>query len=513
VNNPVTNTGGTGLAAVLLGYYNTASRGFLLEEPRFKVVEQAAFVQDDFKVSNRFTINAGLRYEIFHAPTEKENRLGNFDFDEYRLVYAGENGASRSANKKTQYNNFAPRLGLTYALTDDSRTILRTGFGITYFPSPYAAGNLNHLNVPFTISQNVQHQTNPLDFTQVRTIDNPFPEIVPVKPTTTAELRAANPRVIGHGYSNETAYAEQWHLGIERQLFASMLVELEYVGSSGKHLTLCYNPNEIQPGPGTNESRRLLQPVANLSNMLQCDPRNRSTFQGGTLKVQQRFRNGLQFLVSYTYGKSLDYGSSAASGGGAVGGGQTVTDMEAWHGPSGYDTRHRAVISHVYELPFGNGRRWMSEGNSLLQGIVGGWQLSGITTLTTGRPFTVNLQTGVNNGAPSWPNRIGSGQLENPTVDLWFNPADFVAPPANTYGDSGRGILYAPGHVNFDASLSKRFTLLGRSNFEFRWDAFNLFNHPGFGFPNQNIGNPNAGRITTTIVDNRSMQFALKVNF
>jgi hypothetical protein len=155
----------------------------------------------------------------------------------------------------------------------------------------------------------------------------------------------------------------------------------------------------------------------------------------------------------------------------------------------------------------------MSEAGGLLEGIVGGWQLSGITTLTTGRPFTVTLQTGVNNGAPSWPNRIGSGEIENPTVDLWFNTADFVAPAQNTYGDSGRGILYAPGHVNVDASLSKRFSLSGRSNLEFRWDVFNLFNHPGFGFPNSAIGNASAGRITTTIVDNRSMQFALKVNF
>jgi hypothetical protein len=292
-----------------------------------------------------------------------------------------------------------------------------------------------------------------------------------------------------------------------------MLVELEYVGSAGKHLTLCYNPNEVQPGPTSQESRRLLQPVANLSNMLQCDSRNRSTFHGATLKVQQRFHGGLQFLVSYTYGKSLDYGSSAASGGGAVGGGQTVTNMDAWHGPSGYDTRHRAVISNVYELPFGTGRRWMSEAGGLLQGVVGGWQLSGITTLTTGRPFTVTLQTGVNNGAPSWPNRIGSGVLDEPTVDAWFKTTDFVAPPQNTYGDSGRGILYAPGHVNVDASLSKRFNVTGRSNLEVRWDVFNLFNHPGFGFPNSAIGNANAGRITTTIVDNRSMQFALKFNF
>ena len=292
VNNPLTNAGGTGLAAVLLGYFNNASRGFLLEVPHFRVVEQGAFVQDDFKVNNRFTVNAGLRYEIFHPPTERDNRLANFDYERFVLVYAGENGASRSANKKTHYLNFAPRLGLTYGLTSDARTVLRTGFGITYFPSPYAAGNLNHLNVPFVISQNVQHETNPLDFSRVRTIADPFPAIVPVKPTTTAELIAANPRVSGHGYENETAYAEQWHLGIERQLLRAMLLEVEYVGSGQKHLTLCYNPNEVQPGPGTQDSRRLLQPIASVNNMLQCDPRNRSTYHAGTLRLQQRFTNG-----------------------------------------------------------------------------------------------------------------------------------------------------------------------------------------------------------------------------
>ena len=250
-----------------------------------------------------------------------------------------------------------------------------------------------------------------------------------------------------------------------------MLLEIEYAGSASKHMVLCYNPNEIQPGPGSEASRRLLQPIGGVTNMLQCDPRNRSTFHAGTLKLQKRFSQGVQFLVSYTYGKSL-----------------------------------------AAELPFGAGRRWMSE-PGVVGGIVGGWQLSGITTLTTGRPFSVSLQTGVNNGAPSWPDRIGSGKLDDPTVNLWFNPADFVAPRANTHGNAGRGILNGPGHVNFDASLSKRITVVGHSNIEVRWDVFNVLNHPGFGFPNSAIGNPNAGRITTTIVDNRSMQFALKLNF
>jgi hypothetical protein len=366
--------------------------------------------------------------------------------------------------------------------------------------------------VPYTISQNVSYATNTSDFSAVRTIDDPFPPIVQVKPRTTAELQAANPRVLGHSFENETPYAEQWHFGIERRVLSAMAVELTYAGSAGKHLVLCYNPNELQPGTGSQQSRRLIQPLNNLSNMVQCDPRNQSTYHSGQLKVTQRFSGGLQFLGSYTYGKSLDYGGSAASGGGAVGNPQTVTNLEAGHGPSGFDVRHRAVISGVWELPWGPGRRWMND-SGVLGVVVGGWQLSGIGTVTTGRPFTVFMQNGVNNGAPSWPDRIGSGELDHPTVDKWYNPADFKAPPANNYGNTGRGILYAPGHVNVDTSLSKRFTISGRSNFEFRWDAFNLFNHPGFGFPNQNFDSPTAGRITSTIVDNRSMQFSFKVNF
>jgi hypothetical protein len=511
-NSPVTNTGGSGLAALLTGYINSAARGFLLEPYTLRTQEHGMFVQDDFKVNSRFTINAGLRYEIFRAETEEHDKIVNFDPVSLRLIYAGEDGVSRSVGKQTDYGNVAPRLGLTYDLFGDATTILRTGFGITYYPEQPSASNMIGQQVPYTISQNVSFATNPTDFSAVRTLDDPFPPIVAVKPRTTAELQAANPRVLGHSFANETPYAEQWHVGIERRLWVSSAVELTYAGSAGKHLVFCYNPNEVQPGIGSQESRRLIQPLNRLNNMLQCDPRNQSTFHSGQLKLTQRFTDGLQFLVSYTYGKSLDYGGSAASGGGAVGNPQTITNLKAGHGPSGFDVRHRAVISSVWEMPWGPQRRWLREGG-LLGAIVGGWQVSGIGTVTTGRPFTVFMQTGVNNGAPSWPDRVGSGTLDHPTVDLWYNPLDFRAPSPNTYGNSGRGILYAPGHVNVDTSLSKRVAVQGRTNVEFRWDAFNLFNHPGFGFPNQNFDSPTAGRITTTIVDNRSMQFSLKLNF
>ncbi len=511
-NNPITNGGGSGLASLLTGYINNAARGFLLEPYTLRTQEHGMFLQDDVKLTPRFTVNAGVRYEIFRAETEEHNKIVNFDPVGLRLIYAGEDGASRSVNKKTQFGNIAPRLGLTYDLFGNGATILRTGFAITYFPVQPSASNMIGQQVPYTISQNVSFATNPTNFSAVRTIDDPFPAIAAVKPRTTAELQAANPRVLGHSFANETPYAEQWHLGVERRVLPTMAVELTYAGSAGKHLVYCYNPNEVQPGVGSQESRRLIQPLNRLSNMVQCDPRNRSTYHSGQLKVTQRFSGGVQFLVSYTYGKALDYGGSAASGGGAVGNPQTVTNLAAGHGPSGFDVRHRAVVSGVWELPWGAGRHWLSSGG-LLGAALGGWQLSGIGTVTTGRPFTVFMQNGVNSGAPSWPNRTGSGELDHPTVDLWYNPRDFAAPPANTYGNTGRGILYAPGHVNMDTSLSKRFAVVGRSNLEFRWDAFNLFNEPGFGFPNQNFDSPTAGRITSTIVDNRSMQFSIKVNF
>jgi hypothetical protein len=511
VNNPVNNTGGTGLATLLLGFVNTGARGFLMEPYVLDVHEHGAFIQDDFKLRNNITVNAGVRYEIFTPGVEHEDRLTNYDMVGKRFIYAGVDGATRAVNKKTQYGNWAPRLGVAWDLFGNATTVLRTGYGITYFPIPHAAGNMIGLQPPWAITQNFSTETNPLNYSNLPLISQPFPAITTVQPRTTAELNAANPRVLGHSFENETPYTQQWHLGIERALFTNYMVEVGYLGSKGTHLIFGYNPNEVQPGLGSQASRRLIPELNNINNMIQFDPRNRSTYHAGILKVQRRFSGGLQFLSSYTWSKSLDYGGSAASGGGQTGGPQTVTNLDAGKGPSGFDVRHRYVLSWVWDLPFGPGKRWVTEG--VLGQIVGGWQLSGIATFQGGRPFNVNLNTGVNNGAPSWPNRIGSGELDNPDRALWFDPTAFVAPPANTFGNVGRGVLYSPGQKNIDASITRRFALVGRSNLMLRLDAFNLTNTPYFGFPNANIGSPTVGQITTTIGDNRILQLAVKLDF
>ena len=511
-NNPQTNSQGSGLATLLLGYTTGGQRGFLLDVYDYTNSEHSLFVQDDWKLSPRITVNLGLRYEVYVPDTERENRLPNYDPDTFQLVYAGENATER-ANKETRWGNLAPRIGLAWDMTGDAKNVLRAGYGRSYFPVPHAAGNLLEQNVPNSTSQNYSVETNPLVFSpdRVPPLSNPFPAIVPTKPQGTAELNAANPLVFGHAFSNETPNMDSWQVSYQRQITNTLMAEVAYAGSRGRNLIWVGNINEVQPGPGSQASRRLIQPLSNVATINYFDPSNRSSFNSLQLKLDKRFSQGLQFLGSYTFGKSLDYAGAPASGGGAVGGPQSVTLFDESRGPSGFDVKHRFVLSWVWELPFGKDHAIADGG--ILKPILENWQFSGIVTLSTGRPFSLTLNTGVNNGAPSWPDRIGDGRLEDPSVEQWFDTSAFVAPPPNTYGNAGRGILYAPGTQTVDVSLARTFPIWKTFRLQFRAEAFNLFNTPQFGFPNSAIGSPTAGRITTTIADNRSLQFALKLDW
>ena len=427
-------------------------------------------------------------------------------------MYAGEDGTTRAVNKSTQYGNLGPRIGFAYDLFGNSRTILRGGYGLSYFPEPVTANGQLGIQVPYIFSQNVVTEVNPTDFSRVPAVNQPFPAIVLVKPRTTAELNAANPGGQGHDYNNLTGYAQHWSLNVQRQVFSSLLWEVAYAGSRGIHVMINLPLNEVQPGVGTLAARRLIQPLNNVTGINIFAPRNMSTYHSLQSKLDKRFANGIQGLFAYTWSKALDFGGSAGSGGGSTGGPQTITCIRCGRGAAGFDVKHRAVTSIVWELPFGPGRRFMNQ-RGVAGLLFGGWQLSGITTLQTGRAFNVGLNQGVNNGAPSWPDRIGSGVLDNPDPFRWFDAAAFVAPAQNTYGNVARGVLYSPGTVNFDTSFVKNNKIRENLRFQFRVEAFNLFNTPQFGFPNAAIGSPTVGRITSTVADNRSMQIAAKIEF
>jgi hypothetical protein len=513
-NDPVTNTQGTGFATMLLGYISGGGGRSILLEPYYTTnQDHSLYFQDDWKATSRLMLNLGVRYDVFMPDVEIRNRLVNFDMSSLQLAYAGENGVSDTANKQTRHGNVGPRVGLAYDVNGDGKTVVRSGFAITYFPMMPSGSSMLGEQVPYVVSQTPfgNIPVNPTNWANIPTINQPFPAIQLVKPLTAAQLNASPVAVLGHSFANQTPSMQTWNLNIERQIGNSMVAEIAYAGSHSTHILFGYNPNEVQPGVGSIQSRRLLQPISNVSSISIYDPRNSSSYHGLSTKLEKRYSSGLQFLLAYTWSKNLDYGGSAASGGGAVGNPQTITNIRAGRGLSGFDVRHRFVASYLYELPFGKGKKWVTSGP--MRWVAGGWALTGITTLQSGRPFTVYLASGVNNGAPSWPNRLGSGKLDNPDRQYWFDAKAFAAPPPNTYGNSGRGILISPGQVNFDVSFVKNNRIHERYNVQFRLDTFNLTNTPFFGFPNASIGSPTVGQITSTNSDNRDLQFALKFEF
>ncbi len=536
-DNPVNASGGNGLADLLLGFLANGtsaggSRGFLQTPYYLTVWEHAAFLQDDWKVNRRLTLNLGVRWDLFTPYTEQRNRLTNFDLSNLTLVYAGVGGTSRTAGVQTRWNDFSPHLGFAWDMSGDGKSVLRGGFSSSYFPEQPSGSDFLGQAVPWTISQNTPTtELYPLGsaMSSVPTINHPFGPPVPVQPMTTAQLIAANPSILGASFTNQTPYYETWSFNVERQLGSSMLAELAYAGSRGVHLLYCYNPQEVEPGPSSVSSnlRVTIPAIAKLRTLTQCDPRNSSTYHGMQAKLVKRLSFGLSFLASYTWSKSLDYGGSAASGGGGVGNPQTVTDLAAGYGPSGFDIPQRFVGSWTYELPFGPGRHFMTHG--LLANLIGGWELDGISTVQSGLPFTVYLANCTNNASSCWPDRIGSGSLSNPIYSDWYDPTAFEAPCAVAavngicskyayrFGDSGRGILRAPGTFNFDLAAAKNFAIKERFRVQFRVDAFNALNHPQLGFPNQNVNPTNPAKtstaITSTIGDNRDLQAAIKVLF
>ena len=549
-NSGTSSTGGSGLAAILLGFPNAGSRNFLQVPYYVTNVQYAGFLQDDWKVSPRLTLNLGLRYDVFTPDVEKNNKLANFDFTQLAFVFAGVNGVSRSAGIQTRYGNVGPRVGLAYDLTGRGTTVLRAGFGISYFPDPFSASDELGQNPPFTISQTFSSPaTYPLaasfapanQCTSTNTsatcqpvLSNPFPRgavaLSMATLTNTALLNAAAPAIVAHSMHNATPNMQTYTFGIERQLRLG-LAEVAYAGSHSLHLTYAYNPNEvglIQPGGPTSQTlRRLIQPLNNVSTWVQEDPINASNYNSLQTKYTVRNVRGLTALISYTYSKSLDYGGSAASGGGSAGNPQTITNLRAGYGASGFDQKHRLVSSLAYELPFGGGRQYLQHG--ILSHVVGGFEVDAITTYGSGAPFTPSLNSGVNSGSPSFPNRIGSrGKIDHGNPLKFFDttlcpvnqvaladgtPCAFQIPLANTYGNMGRSILYGPSTKNWDIGLQRRVKLYENKSISFKFDAFNAFNTPNFSTPNAALGSASVGQITGTVNDNRDLQASATLYF
>lgn len=546
-NDPVTGSGGSGLASLLMGLManNTspaASRGFYLNIPVVSTYEHDAYVQDDWKVRPDLTLNLGIRWDYYPFYVENNNELTNFDLNSLTLIYAGKNGVSRTGNVQNRHDDFGPRVGFSWEVPGTQSMVLRGGYAISYTPQQPSASQMLTENVPQTISQNsasLPLYPTAAQLTAEPVLGQPFAPPTPQSPTTTAGLIAINPSIVGMAFANQTPSYQSWSVNIEKQFAQNYMVQLAYVGSRSNHLLWDPNAQEIQPGPTSVPvaDRITIPAIASVRSITYAKNVNFAKFEGMTAELQKRMSRGFQSLTSYTWSHSLDEGSSAANGGGYVGNPQTITDTRAGYGPSGYNIPQRFVESLVWDLPFGPGRAMLNN-KSVAAYAFGGWEFDAIVTLQSGFPFTVgNMTSCPNNASNCWPDLIGNPHnfSSDPngtkqTYANWYNPAAFAVPcqtavsstgacsqPAYRYGTAPRGVLRGPQTANFDLSTAKNFNVWEHMVLQFRLDAFDAFNHPVLGIPNTtiNVNNP-AGTntaITSTQGDGRDLQGSLMLTF
>jgi outer membrane receptor protein involved in Fe transport len=500
---------GIGLADFLLGYPSGAQLSNLA------VVDQrlwmySNYFQDDWKVTPRLTVNLGLRYDFATWPYEGADRMANFDPKTGQTFTVANSPYGRSLVKSDK-NNFAPRLGLAYQLTQ--KTVVRAGYGRFYmlFERAGSEDQLG-LNLPFLVNNVVAATSTNQTVSGMRLRTGFNLSIDPSAVNLAAvRVRAVNPEA-------SQPSVDQWNLGFQQLLPGDMVATVDYVGTKGTHLSILRNLNQQffrADGTGTGTI-----PYPQYGPIEFRDNGGNSSYHGVELSLEKRFSGGLSFQTAYTFAKSIDMAQEHLFSGGSNSFMQNARDLRQQRGRSDFDYRHRFVASYLYELPLGRGHKYLNAG--LGDYLLGGWRISGLSNIRSGRPFTVFAST--NNGlvgnrgglANAVADCLRDGSLPSGqrTIDKWFDPTAYAVPTPARLGTCGRNTLDGPGLVNFDFSLARSFNYFGEGrSLEFRWEIFNVFNHAQFGLPERNRASGSVGQISTLAGDPRVMQFALKFYF
>lgn len=435
------------------------------------------YSQNDWKVRPDLTLNLGLRYEYAGPPVEEHNRSQYFDIATGQFLYAGK-GIGRGIVTPDR-NNFAPRVGFAWRPKWLTNTVVSGGAGTYYATDNFNEEQFKNQGSPFYSSRsNTPSTSTPVS------IFNPFE-------STSTAFPPANANIFTMDRNNRTSYINQWGLSLQQEFADNYLVELEYAGGSGQKLDQRYNANigTIDPAGTTPLSQRILYPQYGF--ILVTSNYGRSNYNALTAKVEKRLKNGTSFLAAYTWSKAIDIGQpddfSALS-----------RDFFTYdRGVSDYNVPNRFVLSYAAQLPFGRGKHFFATVPRAVDYLIGGWQLNGITTFSSGQYSTPVLSgdnLNIGSFGVSRPNLVGNSKAGR-TATQWFNPAAFAAPATFIPGDTGRNSLEQPGYQNWDASLFKSIPIRERASFQLRFEAFNAFNHTQFGFANTTVG-PGFGTIS-----------------
>ncbi|MEG9437764.1 TonB-dependent receptor [Edaphobacter sp. HDX4] len=497
----------TALADYALGATDAATRNILVGNFGMRSFQLAPYIQDTWRVTDRLTLEYGARYEISAPPYEVNNHWANLNIQTGLLMVAGLNGNSRRL-RNIDYNTFAPRAGLSYSIGASRKTVLRAGFGASYVDT-LVGGAQMYKNLPYYFSQVVATSSA---VPPVTLLSDGFPTPVAPDPNNIAAISVGSPTAWDINTRQTGVF--QYSAGVQRELRNDLIAEVNYVGTRTQHLLInSLNLNQAVPGPTAVATRRPYNTInPNLVNVAYRTAAADSNYNSLQVHVEKRMSSGFNFGLSYTYSKYLStFGNPNGSGNNDI---QDARCLRCNYGRMADDLTHTLVFNHVYELPFGKGRKYLNSG--VTSTVLGGWDFSGVWSLHSGSPFTVFYGTNVSNssgGGTQRPNRIASGKLSSGrSITKWFDTSAFVAPAVYTFGNSGTGILEGPGYFNVDLTLEKRFHITERYAFTLRGESFNTFNRANFNNPNATIGTAQAGVINST-QSPRVLQLAAKIDF
>ncbi|MDR3724383.1 MAG: TonB-dependent receptor [Terracidiphilus sp.] len=498
---------GFSLGDLLLGAPYQGWRNYQQGTRGFRQFDLSFYVQDNYKVSSRFSLNIGLRYENFFGwPwTEVQDRMYQFDpsISTTQVFKVGTNGVTRSGAKGSSLN-FAPRLGVSYGISP--KTTLHSGYGIYYAAPDVANSSGLSANAPaadYWAFYNGTYGASAFNYLSNGFVHIPATGNAPAL----APLNAVSPNA-------RTPYSEQWHLSLQQQIGSENRITVAYVGNRGVHLVSLLDINQATPGASaaTLQSRR---PYPFFGQISQVQTNQVSNYNGLQVTAERRSRD-LSVLASYTFSHALDLSSATSLG---LGSATNYYNQQADYGNSDLNIPNRFVASLTYSLPF-HAPTWRKP-------LVEGWQLNAIANYSDGLPFSVSAGSNTLNVSDSIVPRAtltggyGSGSLPSGqrSVKQWFNTAAFTNPGAQQWGNSGRNILAGPGTKNIDFSVFKNIPFKQAHKLELRAEFFNLFNTPQFNNPNATVGATNFGTIssagspTTLQRVSREIQLAAKIVF
>jgi hypothetical protein len=514
---------GLGLASFLLGFPNsvTVRETEVLDRSSWYL---AAFVQDDWTVTANLTLNVGVRWETDTPIVDANDRMNGFDPLAINPIsgtpgvvrFAGVDGWP-SSPYRTDWNNIGPRVGFAWRPFGATHTIVRGGFGV-FHAHPFDHGAPSSASLGFERSASLQTPDNGI--TPPFFLRDGVPalrEAAIVRDQSFGAVRVGqSPTTAVTFYERDraTGYAQQFNVGVQRELSARFVVELSYLGNlsrrlPGPNLSINQIPPEKMGVAATQRDR----PFPQFSNVTVLFPSlGISNYHAGVLRVEKRFSHGFNMLSTYTWAKFLNNTDEGGSDLGDTGVYSDFYNRALDYGPSANDVRHRWTISSVWELPIGPGRRWLSSG--WLARVAGKWSLGVLGTAQSGAPFTVTAQTNTTNAFSAGGLRadvIGNPELpaSERTLTRWFNTEAFAQPAPFRFGNSGRGIMRGDGIIRFDLLIGKHIALGGQRTLQLRAELFNVFNHTDFGLPGHAFGGPGFGIVSSARAP-RTMQLGVR---